>query len=98
MQSLFANFQRFGRVVTAQKQTTQLEMTAFQLEKNTGIFRKGAPAFVPWCHHPVIPPNYKQAGLDVPYHLNQVERNIWMSSLRSKNDWVLGAFKIYACV
>lgn len=73
-------------------------MTAFQLEKNTGIFRKGAPAFVPWCHHPVIPPNYKQAGLDVPYHLNQVERNIWMSSLRSKNDWVLGAFKIYACV
>lgn len=56
-QSLFANVQRLGRVVVAaQRRTTQLEVTAFQLGKNAGIFRKGAPAFGPWCHHPVIPP------------------------------------------
>lgn len=39
------------------RQIAPLETAAFRLEKNTGIFRKGASAFVPWCHHPVVPPN-----------------------------------------
>lgn len=90
MQSLVANFQRPGRVVTAQGQPTQLERMAFQLgeKKNAGIFRKGAPAFVPWCHHPVISPNYKQSGLDTPYNLNQIQRNIQISPSLNKNDLV----------
>lgn len=65
-------------------------MMAFQLEKKyAGIFfRKGAPAFVPCCHHPVISPNYKQSGLDTPYNLNQVKRNIQISPSLNKNDFV----------
>lgn len=49
-------------------------MMAFQLggkkkkKNNAGIFRKGAPAFVPWCHPPVLSPNYKQSGLDITYN------------------------------
>lgn len=57
-------------------------------KKNAGIFRKGAPAFVPWCHHPVISPNYKQSGLDTPYNLNQIQRNIQISPSLNKNDLV----------
>lgn len=50
------------------------EMMAFQLgkkKKNTGIFRKGAPPFVPRCQPPVLPPNSKQFGLDTPYNSDQ---------------------------
>lgn len=57
-------------------------------KNNAGIFRKGAPAFVPWCHPPVISPNYKQSGLDITYNLNQVKRNIQISPSLNKNDFV----------
>lgn len=51
-----------------------------------GFSEKVLPAFVPWCHHPVIPPNYKQSGLDSPCNLSQVKRNIQISPLLTKND------------
>ena len=57
-------------------------------KKNTGIFRKGAPPFVPGCQPPVRPPNSKQFGLAIPYNLDQARRNPWSSPWLHKNDLV----------
>lgn len=57
-------------------------------KQNTGIFRKGAPPFVPGCQPPVLPLNSKQFGLAIPYNLDQARRNPWSSPWLHKNDLV----------
>lgn len=59
MQSLFANLQRFGPGVTAQRQATQPEMTAFQLGKKSRDFQKRCSYFCPW-----VPPSHHSSRLE----------------------------------
>ena len=92
MQSLFAIFQRLSCIVRCLKTHRPPGNDGFSAwkkkTKNTGIFRKGAPPFVPGCQPPVRPPNSKQFGLAIPYNLDQARRNPWSSPWLRKNDLV----------